>query len=290
MTSCDLAIVGAGPAGAAAAIQARRQGLRVLLFERDAIGGAARSANWIENLPGYPRGIAGIAFARKLADQLARHRVRVVRREATGVCRRNGHFEIAAGERTFTARAVIVACGLEGRRLGLPGETALAHRILPYPVPSRTPHAGRRVIVVGGGDTAFDQAIGFSRKAASVVVAMRGKKPRAIPRLVAAARKHGVVVRTQHQPIAVKKSNSALAMTFSAGKEQKTIDADLVALCIGKKPRARLWLGKNRSTAGLAFAGDCCTRNARHVAIAAGDGIAKAMAAAAYLAHLERNR
>ncbi len=279
-SSFDVAIVGAGPAGAAAAIQAARQGLSVLLFERNEVGGTARCANWIENLPGHPRGITGISFSKKLAAQLARHRVRVVGREVTGVRMVRSAYELSAGRARFSSRAVIVACGLVGKKLGIPGEEENARLVVPYPVPQKTAHRGKRVLVIGGGDTAFDQAIGFSSKAASVTIAMRGESPRSIPRLVKEARRRGVRIVARHRPLEIVKEGQSVSVVFSVRGKRRSVVADLVALCVGREEGgARLWRRELRGSPNLFFAGDCTGKLARHVTTAAGDGIDKAMAA-----------
>lgn len=285
--SYDLAVVGAGPAGVAAAIQAKRQGLRVLLFEHEEVGGAARSANWLENLPGHPRGISGLTFAKKLEEQLNLHGLRIVRRRVCEICRRNQLFEMDAGGKLFASRAAIVACGLEGKRLEIPGEVALADRMVPYPIPSKCQHAGKRILVIGGGDTAFDQAIGFSRRARKVTIAMRGEGPRAIPCLVKKARKEGVLILMRHTPLSVENSNGSVNMIFGFKNGRRAVMADFVSLCIGKERRPGLLWPKICSGAdGFALAGDCNIKNARHVAVAAGDGIAKAMALAEYVGRI----
>ncbi|HPM41443.1 MAG TPA: NAD(P)/FAD-dependent oxidoreductase, partial [bacterium] len=252
----------------------------VLLFERGEVGGSARCANFLENLPGCPRGIAGISFAKKLAAQLERHRVRILRREVAGIRRVRYGYELSAGRARFFSRAVIVACGLVGKKLGIPGEDDNARLIFPYPVPRKTKHGGKRVLVIGGGDTAFDQAIGFSSKAASVTIALRGEAPRSISRLVKEARTRKVRIAARHRPIEIRREGRAVVVVFSVRGKRREVSADLVALCVGKEEgRSRLWRKELKGSPNIFFAGDCNAGSARHVAVAAGDGIAKAMAA-----------
>ncbi|MBI2974672.1 MAG: NAD(P)/FAD-dependent oxidoreductase, partial [Deltaproteobacteria bacterium] len=176
----DLAIIGAGPAGISAAIHAKRFGLNFVLLEKGAAGGQARAANLIENFPGFPGGISGQRLVDNFLSHLAGAGIEIIKCEVKKVCSNEGVLTVTGGESIFQAKAVIVATGLTPILLSEPPWMNVHY----YPVPSEIIHKGKNVLIIGGGDAAFDEAVSFSKRAASVTIAMRSQKPSALQKLV----------------------------------------------------------------------------------------------------------
>jgi thioredoxin reductase (NADPH) len=179
----DVAIIGAGPSGLAAAVYAASEGLSTLVIERDAVGGQAGSSSLIRNYLGFPRGVAGAELARRAYQQAwafgarfahARDVSRLERQEDE----RDAAFALTVdpgGERV-RARSVIVATGVSYRRLSVPGLRRFVGTSLFYGASSVEARAqrGRAVCVVGGGNSAGQAALHLARYAASVSILIRG--------------------------------------------------------------------------------------------------------------------
>lgn len=179
----DLAIVGAGPSGLAAAVYAASEGLSTLVLERDAVGGQAGSSSLIRNYLGFPRGVAGAELARRAYQQAWAFGAQFAHaREVTALQMGEGD---AAGSFTLTvaprdeqvvARSIVLATGVSYRRLAVPALRAFVGTSLFYGASSVEARAqrGRTVVVVGGGNSAGQAALHLARYAASVAILIRG--------------------------------------------------------------------------------------------------------------------
>ncbi|GAB3606717.1 hypothetical protein GCM10027413_21260 [Conyzicola nivalis] len=174
----DVAIVGAGPAGLAAAVYAASEGLDTLVIERRAVGGQAGSSSLIRNYLGFSRGVSGSELAERAYQQAWIFGARfAVTREVVGVASADGGFvlEVAPGE-LVTAGAVVLAAGVSYRRLALPGLAGFLGTSVFYGVSALEARAqtARVVYVVGGGNSAGQAALHLARYAASVSLVVRG--------------------------------------------------------------------------------------------------------------------
>jgi thioredoxin reductase (NADPH) len=276
----DCAIIGAGPAGLSAAIQAKRQGLSIAVFEKDVCGGQVRAANLIENYPGIMEGISGIEFARRLVAQAKGHDVEVQKLDISKLSRSDGFFHIEACGRVTSSRTTIIAIGTRPLTLDVHGEgELLGKKIFAYISPEDVDCSGKRVLIIGGGDAAFDQALNFAKKASEVIVASR-KKACAAPFLVRRVRDAGIKVRSGCEVASFEERDNSVATKFKDGEEHF---ADIVIECIGKTPALEFIDDSAKEAPGAFFAGDCIRGKARHVSIACGDGVAAAMAAAEFI-------
>jgi thioredoxin reductase (NADPH) len=175
--SCDLAVVGAGPAGLSAAVYAASEGLRTCVIEREAVGGQAGMSALIRNYVGFPRGVSGAALAQRAYEQAWLFGAKyVLAREVTGIEARGLERAVLLSDgRTITARAVLVATGAAYRRLGVPSLERLVGRGFYY-VPPYSPllAQGRDVYVVGGGNSAGQAVLHLSRHARRATLVVRG--------------------------------------------------------------------------------------------------------------------
>lgn len=177
--SYDVIVVGAGPAGMSAAGYAARAGHDVLLLDAAAPGGQLMFIDQIENYPGF-ESISGFALAEKMESQAASFGVEVEYGEVTSVKQSDGGFIVSTGDGDVLARAVILAMGARHRHLEVPGEEEYSGRGVSYCATCDGPFfKGRRVVVVGGGDTALTDAVYLSRLCSSVMVVHRRNEFRA---------------------------------------------------------------------------------------------------------------
>jgi thioredoxin reductase (NADPH) len=173
----DLAVVGAGPAGLAAAVYASSEGLDTLVVERESIGGQASSSSLIRNYLGFARGVSGSELAQRAYQQAWIFGARFLHaREVTALRPGTGRHVLTLSDGSeASARAVVVATGISYRRLGIPGLDAFLGTGVFYgaSVSEARAHAGQEVYVVGGGNSAGQAAIHLSRFAGRVTMLVR---------------------------------------------------------------------------------------------------------------------
>lgn len=298
----DLVIIGAGPAGLSAAIQAKRLGLDLVVVERDRPGGQALAAYSIENYPGCPFGASGKQLMSRFTDHAKKLGIETLRAEASAVSRSGNRYSIATDGPTIESKAVIIATGLAPKRLRANGARDLEGTHLHYYVdPERVDHKGKRVLVIGSGDAAFDQAMGFADQASEITIAMRGATPRCLFLLTRRAERRGIRIMRSATPTKLTMTDDGIAVAFlptgsAAKKSSWDMKADHVVACIGKKPDTSLLeplIGTNtpfplepgpvEGMPTLYLAGDICRGNLRQISIAAGDGMRAAMDIYQYL-------
>jgi thioredoxin reductase (NADPH) len=174
----DLAIVGGGPAGLAAAVYGASEGLHTLIIERDAQGGQAGTSSMIRNYLGFPRGIGGRDLARRAADQAWFFGATMVFNEVIGI-RTSGNRRVItlADGGEATARAVVLATGISYRRLNVADMDRLTGAGVFYgaSVVEAKAVSGLDVFVVGAGNSAGQAAVHLARYAAHVTIVMRGQ-------------------------------------------------------------------------------------------------------------------
>jgi len=176
----DVAVVGAGPAGLAAAVYASSEGLRTVLIEREAIGGQAGTSSMIRNYPGFAQGVTGARLAMAGYQQAWFFGTTFLfMRQFDGLSRQDdGHYLLRlSGGGTLTARTVIIATGVTYRRLGVPSLEDLHGRGVFYGagVSEAPAMRGRQVFVVGGGNSAGQAAMHLATWARQVTVLVRSQ-------------------------------------------------------------------------------------------------------------------
>ena len=174
---CDLLIVGAGPAGLAAAVYGASEGLDVVIVEDVALGGQAGTSSRIENYLGFPRGVSGSELARSAMLQAVKFGARLVSpRSVTELSQTPDGFRVRLDdEQDVAARAVVVASGVQYRRLGIPGVAEFEGRGVYYAATELEARAcfGRNVVVVGGANSAGQAALFLAQQANQVHVLIR---------------------------------------------------------------------------------------------------------------------
>jgi thioredoxin reductase (NADPH) len=172
---CDLAVVGAGPAGLAAAVYGASEGLKTLVIEREAVGGQAGSSSLIRNYLGFPRGISGAELAQRAYQQAWIFGAKYLLARDVGSLRIAGDQRILAlsDGREVTCRAVIIATGARYRRLGIPTLEALVGAGVYYTTFDSRLARDHDVHVAGGGNSAGQAAVHLARHARHVTLLVR---------------------------------------------------------------------------------------------------------------------
>ncbi len=304
----DLIIVGGGPAGLTAGLYAARARLRVLLLEGLQVGGQLWSTEAIEDWPGTPH-VSGRNLAERMRSHAESFGLVIEARRVTEVALdgqpRESILKIVRTDvgDEYRAPAVIIATGGEAIRLGVPGEEELRGRGVSYCAVCDGPFFRNRVVaVVGGGDSAFQEALFLTRYASRVLLLHRRDAFRAQAVLQEAARrdpKIELVTSTVVEQILGERRVIGLRTRNLADGSAVVLEVDGVFVYIGFRPRSRLVAGhlehdpecyivtdSNMETSipGIYAVGDVRAQLARQVTTAAGDGTTAALAAEQSLA------
>jgi thioredoxin reductase (NADPH) len=241
----DLAIVGGGPAGLAAAVYAASEGLRTVVVERIAAGGQAGTSSLIENYLGFPDGISGSELALAAKEQARRFGAELLlARPLVELRPEAGTYAGALSDGSVVrARSVLVATGVEWRRLEVPGVEELLGAGVYYGAgPSEAAgYAGSSVALVGGGNSAGQAALYFSRYARSVTMLVRGEalgssaSQYLVDRIAAA---ENIEVRLRSRVVGVDANGRLRALAVQeADGPPRSLPVDALFVCIGGTPR-----------------------------------------------------
>ncbi|HEY1480125.1 MAG TPA: thioredoxin-disulfide reductase [Gaiellales bacterium] len=181
----DVIIIGGGPAAYTAALYAARANLNPLCIEGFQSGGQLMITSDVENYPGFRDGILGPELMAQMRSQAERFSTEFISDDVTSVDFSESPHKVFVGDQEYRARAVIVATGASARQLGLPSEKTLQGRGVSYcAVCDAAFFRGQRVVVVGGGDSAMEEATFMARFASEVLLVHRRDEFRASPIMV----------------------------------------------------------------------------------------------------------
>ncbi len=306
---CDILIIGGGPAGMAAGIYAGRAELRTVILERMMVGGQVANTMEVANYPGFPESIDGPQLSDNMRKQAERFGVRFETGEAREVGQCDGGFQVELAGGRMSAKAVILAMGSDPRKLGVPGEEELRGRGVSYCGTCDAPFfRDRRVVVVGGGDTALKEGLHLAKFASHVTLvhrrdALRGEKiyqRQILDHEKMTVRWNAVVTAIQGDG-----KVQSVALKDTRTSEESEMETDGVFIFVGTVPNTApvlkllslehgdhvaTDLDMMTSVPGLFAVGDLREHSYRQVATAVGEGATAAMAADHYLARLEAQK
>ena len=299
----DIIVVGGGPAGLTAAIYALRAGKSVLVIEKGGFGGQIAFSPKVENIPGFCE-ISGSEFADKLTEQAMNLGADVELENVVSVEKNGDIFKVSTEECScYEAKAVILAVGVKHRMLGLPGEDELVGKGLSFcAVCDGAFYAGQEVAMIGGGNSAMQEALLLSEVCKKVTIVQNLAFFTGEAKLAQALQeKDNVEVHFSTVVTGYKSENSALVgleLHNDETGDSFDIAVDGAFLAVGLVPENnafahlaalddRGYFAANENcaaeTEGVFVAGDCRNKNIRQVVTAASDGAIAAMAACRYL-------
>lgn len=297
-----VAIVGSGPSGLTAAIYAARAGLEPLVLAGYVPGGQLMITSEVENFPGFPEGIMGPELMARMREQAERFGTRVVDVDIDRADLSARPFRLGAGETEWTADAVIVATGASALWLGLESETRLrGHGVSACATCDGFFFRGKRVAVVGGGDTALEEALFLTRFATEVVLIHRRSEFRASRIMVDRAMAHERIrIVLDHEVAEVLGEGNVTGLrlrdTTTGAERVEPLDGLFVA--IGYRPNSEVFGGQldrddkgylavvdetGSNIEGVFIAGDVHDHRYRQAITAAADGCKAALDAQHWL-------
>ncbi len=297
----DILIIGGGPAGLTAAIYAARAGKRTAILEREAAGGQIVSAPLVENYPGTPS-VSGAELAGRMRAQAEALGAELLYTEAAGLEKTQTGFRVLCTDGTREARTVILATGASHRRLGLPGEELLTGCGVSYcALCDGAFYEGADVAVVGGGETALQDALFLASTCRSVTLIHRRDSFRAGAQLVSRAERQGNIRilrgRTVEKLLWSDEALQGLLLTNLKTGQTERLDVEGLFVAVGQVPQSAPFAdavaeengyylaGEDTKTSipGVFAAGDGRKKQVRQLTTAVSDGTAAAIAACRYL-------
>ena len=305
----DIAIIGGGPAGMTAGLYAARARMKTVLLEKMACGGQMLLTHRVENFPGFPNGVTGVELADWMAKQAEHFGLEVRNSDVKSIGLPKGAKKPFAVELTekaaLEAVAVIVATGARWNSLGIPGEYELAGRGVSYCGVCDGPlFKGKEVVVVGGGDTAIEDALFLTKFASKVTIIHRRDRLRATKILQERAFSNQKITfhlnSTATSVLGKERVEGIKIKDVTSGKET-TVAASGVFVLIGLTPNSDIVKGivklddkgyivaddqMRTSVDGIFSCGDVRKKALRQVVTAAGDGAAAAFSAEQFVERL----
>jgi thioredoxin reductase (NADPH) len=299
-----VAIIGSGPAGLTAAIYAGRANLEPLVIAGNVPMGQLMITSDVENYPGFPDGVQGPELMQKFREQAERFGATLVERDATRVDFSARPFGIWVGEDEYRADAVIVATGASALWLGLPSEEEFRGRgVSACATCDGFFFRGRDIAVVGGGDTALEEATFLTRFANKVTMLVRRDEFRGSKIMQERALEHekiDVLWNTEVAEVRGDMTVNQLLLRDTRSGEESTLDVQGLFVAIGYKPNTDLFAGQltvgeggyleivdgetGSGIEGVFVAGDVHDHHYRQAVTAAGDGCKAAIDAERWLA------
>ncbi len=305
MKEYDVVIIGGGPAGLSAGLYAARAALKTVLLEKAMPGGQAATTDKIENYPGFPEGIPGPDLMMKMDEQARRFGLEVNFTEVMTVSQlAAGDFEIKTFDGELKAKTLIIATGAQSRPLGVPGEDDYRGRGVSYCATCDGAFfQGKRVAVVGGGDSAVQEGIFLTKFAEKVYIIHRRNELRATKVLQEKALTHPkieFILDAVITDILGKDQVEAIKVKKISTNEENAVAVDGIFVYVGKEPSTELFRGlieidergyiltdskMQTSRRGVFAAGDVRQTPLRQVVTAVADGAVAAVSAEQYIEH-----
>lgn len=298
----DVLIIGGGVAGLTAGLYASRAGLKTALLERMMTGGQIINAERVENFPGFPDGISGADLGARMLDQATKYGLEVRLSEVLGLRQGNPAWAVDTYDGTVSARSVVVAGGSTLRKLGVPGEEELHGAGVSYCATCDGAFFIDQVVgLIGGGDSALDEAMTLTEFASQVVMLQRGNSftgQRVLQDRVLSHPKVQVRWNTSVDAVLGEGQVEGVSVTDLTSGETSRIDLSGVFIFVGLEPNSQylvdllpldnaghvptdIWM--RTPLPGLLAVGDIRQSSAAQLVTSAGDGATAAIAAQRYV-------
>ncbi|WP_264982559.1 thioredoxin-disulfide reductase [Pseudodesulfovibrio portus] len=305
MKSYDAVVIGGGPAGMTAALYLLRAGVKTAMIEKLAPGGQVLMTSEIENYPGFPKGLQGWELADKFANHLEDYDLERINDEVRSIEVGSPHHTIVVGEENVQAKTIILATGSRYRKLGVPGEERLLGRGVSYcALCDGNFFRDRDVAVVGGGNSALEEALYLARLVNKVYLIHRRDDFRGLvcyQNKCSTHEKIEIIRSTVVEEIQGEADVETLALKNVATGDTSQLKVDGAFIFVGFEPImdfvpddihkekngivTDVEMGTN--VPGIFAAGDIRAKQCRQVASAVGDGATAATAAFSYLEQLD---
>jgi thioredoxin reductase (NADPH) len=300
----NVIVIGSGPSGYTAAVYAARANLNPLVIEGAQSGGALMTTTEVENFPGFPDGVMGPDLMDHMRKQAERFGAEFITDDATAVDLTGDVKTVSIGDQTYRARAVVIATGSAWKPLGVPGEQELlGHGVSSCATCDGFFFRGQKIVVVGGGDSAMEEANFLTRFADEVTIVHRRDSFRASKIMADRA--------LANPKIKVRWNSAVKEVVGDGGKvngvrvtdtqtgEEETLEVTGVFVAIGHHPRSELFRGQveldengyvlvdapssRTNLPGVYAAGDVVDHTYQQAITAAGTGCVAALDAERYL-------
>jgi thioredoxin reductase (NADPH) len=286
----DVAVIGGGPAGISASIYLKRADIDVILFEKDEIGGLLLNAHLVENYPGFPNGISGKNLCKLFKNHLKKWKIKTIFEGVKNITIENNHYTIRTQHDVIKSKSVILSTGTIPKIIGIDGEQNLSGKLLFYEVKDILPKLKNNdtVIVIGGGDAAFDYSLNLAENDIFIDLYYRSNNPKCLKLLGEKVKKCSKIkCHSNFEPIKIIENQGKPEVTFKSVKTLKVTKkkSDYILIACGRKPNKNLIKKelKKNNIPGFYIAGDVITGRFRQVGIAVGEGIHVAMNVEAYV-------
>ena len=302
----DVIIIGGGPAGLTAAIYTSRARLKTLVIESYSVPGQAIITDSIENFPGFPEGINGFELVEKFKKQAEKFGAELIVKNVEKIEQLQDGWRIKAEDKTYTTLSIIIATGAHPRKLDVPGEHKFTGKGVSYCATcDGALYRDKHVVVIGGGDTAIDEALFLTRFAKKVTLVHRRDRLRATKILqerVLANKKIEFAWESNVIEILGKDKVGGVKIKNIKTKKDTDLSCDGVFVFVGYEPNTVLAKGllkldkksyiladedMNTSKKGIFACGDCKKKLLRQVVTACGDGATAAFNAQQYVEKLK---
>ena len=305
----DIVIIGSGPASLTAAIYTTRGAASTLILGGEKWGGQLMLTTEVDNYPGFPEGIEGPDLMQQMRKQAERFGAEFIEKSVDAVDFSKEYFELAVGETKYLAKSVIIATGAETRWLGVPGEDRLLGRGVSSCAPCDAPFfKNKDVAVIGGGDSAMEEALVLTKYSKSVTIVHRREEFRAsaaMQKKVLENKKIKVIWNAKVKEfVGERKLEKVLLEDTKTGKTSELV-VEGAFVAIGHTPSTDIVKGKveldekgyivvsnhtKTSTEGVFVAGDVHDYHYRQAATAVGFGCMAGMEAVKYLDEVRGNK
>ncbi len=271
----NIIVVGAGPAGIACAIQLKRFARDVAIIEKNRIGGLLNNANIVENYPGFPFGISGMELCNKMAEHLKCLDIPIYYDNVINLSYKD-NFLLESEKTQYSAEYLVLACGTIPKKL-----MQIDNSDIHYDLQNLINIKSKSIIIIGGGDAAFDYALNMSINN-QISIIHRNENFSALRLLIDRANKNSnikiyksyIIEEISH------KNGKKIVNCISSDGKKETIECDDIIVAIGREPDLSLieTMGLNDKIEQKIFKiGDLCNGRYRQATISVGDGMKTAM-------------